>query len=166
MCHLNKNRLLTLYFSEGSEREIRKMRAHLDRCPDCRDYLLLLEQTDHTLHHWHDEPPPSQTLDLILAHLPRTRMKPAAVRPAISTAPLVLIALFILSILGIAFSLHDKIRLLPVWQRLQEFFLVQLLGSLGTAMIFFFLVGVFVTLSLAPILILESQSKKYRYRSH
>jgi predicted anti-sigma-YlaC factor YlaD len=164
MCHLNKNSVLTLYFSEGSQRELRKMRAHLNRCPDCRDYLSLLEQTDQTLHHWQDEAPPSQTLDLILERLPRTQMKPAAARPTLSTAPLFLIAISILSILGIVFFLHDRLRLLPVWQRLQEFLPVQLLGSFGTAVILLFLVGVFITLSVAPILILESQSQKYRYR--
>lgn len=161
---MNKNRLLTLFFHEGTPREEKEIQKHVDECGDCRDYLLTLDRTHQTLFEWKDEAPLANTLDMILADIPETRMIPAAAKPAPAIAPLLLILASILAILGTILLVHDKVMLLPIWETVKEWAPVQFFGSFGVTTILFFLVGIFVTLSLAPILILELQSKKYRYR--
>jgi hypothetical protein len=98
-----------------------------------------------------------------MAKLPTKQMKPAAAKPIISIAPILMILFSIIAILGIIFLVHDKITLLPFWQTLKEWGPVQLFGSFGVTTILFFLFGILVSLSLAPALILDIQSKKYRY---
>lgn len=164
MCNMNKNHLLTLFFHEGTPREEKEIQKHVDECGDCRDYLLTLERTHGTLHEWKDEAPLPNTLEMILADIPETRVKPAAAKPALAIAPLLSIIASILVILGVILLIHDKVTLLPIWESVKEWRSVQFFGSFGVTAVLFFLAGIFVTLTLAPILILELQSKKYRYR--
>jgi len=161
MCDMNKNRLLTLFFHEGTLREEREIQKHVNGCSDCRDYLLTLDRTNQTLQQWKNESPLPNTLDLIMANIPAKQMKSAAVRPAISIIPILTILFSIVAILGIIFLVHDKVTLLPFWETLKEWWLVRFFGSFGVTTILFFLLGIFVTLSLAPVLILDLQSKKY-----
>lgn len=165
MCNMNKNHLLTLFFHEGTPREEKEIQKHVDECGECRDYLLTLERTHSTLQEWKDEAPLPITLEMILAEIPETRVKPAAAKPAApAIAPLLSIIVLILVILGVILLVHDKVTLLPIWETLREWRFVQFFGSFGVTAVLFFLGGIFVTLSLAPILILELQSKKQRYR--
>ena len=163
MCDMNKNRLLMLYFHEGTDREEQEIQNHVNQCKDCQDYLLTLEQTNQTLHKWTDQQPHPNTMDLIMAKLPEKQMKPAAARPIISIAPILMILFSIITILGIIFLVHDKMTLLPIWQTLKEWGPVEFFGSFGVTMILFFLFGILVSLSLAPALILDFQSRKHRY---
>lgn len=162
-CKMNKNNLLTLYFHEGTNREEQEIQKHVDGCKDCQAYLLSLEQMDQTLHQWQDEAPLPNTLDVIMAKIPRKQSRPVAVRPTVSIAPILTIVFSVLCILALIFFLHDKIALLPFWQTLKEYWCFRLFGSFGTTTTLFFLFGLFVTLSITPVLILESKSKKYRY---
>lgn len=160
---MNKNHLLTLFFHEGTRREEKEIQHHVDGCKDCRDYLLTLERTDGSLKRWKNESPLPNTLDLIMANIPAKQMKPAAARPGIAIVPILMILFAILAILGVIYLVHDNITLLPFWQNLKEWWLVRFFGSFAVTTILFFLLGIFVTLSLAPVLILELQSKKYSY---
>ena len=163
MCDMNKNRLLTLYFHEGTDREEQEIQNHVNQCKDCRDYLLTLEQTNQTLHQWKDEQPHPNTIDSIMANIPEKQVKPVVSRPIISIAPILMILFSTITILGIIFLDHDKITLLPFWQTLKEWGPVQFFGSFGVTTILFFLFGILVSLSLAPVLILDLQTKKYKY---
>ena len=158
---MNKNRLLTLYFHEGTRREEQEIQKHVNGCRDCRDYLLKLDQTNQTLRQWKNESPLPNTLDLIMANIPAKQMKPAVARPAVSVIPLLTILFSIVAILGILFLVHDKVTLLPFWETLKEWWPVRFFGSFGAATILFFLLGILVTLSVAPVLILDLQAKKY-----
>jgi uncharacterized membrane protein YidH (DUF202 family) len=165
-CNMNKNRLLTLHFHEGTDREEREIQKHVNQCSACGEYLKQLEQTDTALQGWKDESPLPGTLDTILANIPQKQMKrAAAVKPALSI-PVIPILLILVSIIAITAGIahfHDKITLLPFWDTLQAWAPVKFLGSFGTAAVVLFLFGVFVTLSLAPVLILEGQTKKNKY---
>ena len=165
-CDMNKNRLLTLYFHEGSRREELKIKKHVDGCNHCREYLLTLERTDRMLQGWKEESPLPGTLNLIMANIPQKQLKPAAARPApsLSLAPILTILLSIAAILGIISLVHEKITLLPFWETVKAWGIVRLFGPFGVTAILFFLFGIFVTLSLAPVLILELQSKKYHLK--
>lgn len=162
-CRMNKNKLLTLYFHEGSKGEQREIQKHVDRCCDCRDYLLSLEKVDFRLQQWQDEAPLPGTLDLIMAEIPVTQTKPAEARPTLSITPMLTLVFSVISVLTAIFFLHDKIALLPFWETLKECWCFRLFGSVATATMLIFLLGLFITLSLSPVLILEAKSKKYKY---
>ena len=162
-CDINKNHLLDLYFHEIGAREEEKLRKHVDQCSDCRDYLFTLTQTDQALHQWRDVSPQPNTLDLILEKIPAAPLKPVTAKPAISVTPFLKIVLTIWAVLGIAAFLQDKVTRFSLWETLQEWWFVKLFGSLGVTLVLFFLLGAFITLALSPVLILDSQSRKYRY---
>jgi hypothetical protein len=48
--------------------------------------------------------------------------------------------------------------LLPIWESLEKIWIVETIGSFGVVTILFFLVGSFVTLTLAPILLFDNES--------
>lgn len=163
MCKINKNLLLDLYFHESSEREARGIRKHVEQCSECREYLLTLEQTDHTLHRWKDEAPLPGTLDLIMEKIPQTQPRPVRTKPTLASAPFIKIVFSILAILAVISFVHEKITLFSFWETLQEWWFVKLIGSFGMTALLFFLIGAFITLISLPILLLESQSQKYKY---
>ena len=165
-CTMNKNRLLALHFHETTQREEQDIQKHVEQCGDCREYLRQLEQTDRMLNAWEDEAPMPGTLETILANIPQKQLKPAAVKPArsIPVFPILLILFSIITLAAGIFHFHDKITLLPFWETLKTWAPVKFLGSFGTAAVVLFLFGVFVTLSLAPVLILDVQTKKNKYQ--
>lgn len=162
-CKMNKNKLLALYFQEGTKREEREIRKHVDTCAECRAYLLSLDKLDRTLHLSQDEEPLPNTLDLIMAEIPVKQRKPGVVKPAVSFTPILSLVFSVAAILSAILFLHDKIALLPFWETLKECWCVKILGSMGTTTMLIFLFGLFITLALSPVLILEAKSKKYKY---
>lgn len=166
--HMNKNNLLTLYFHEGTKKEEQEIQKHVAQCKECRDYLLSLEQVDRGLHLWQAETPLPNTLDIIMAQLPLEpapvkQKKPVAARSVIPFTPIVTIILSAAAILAVIFFLHDKITLLLSWQTIKEYWYFRVLGTFGTTAALVFLFGLFVTLAITPVLILEAKTKKYRY---
>jgi len=166
MCEMNKNKLLTLYFHEGNEREEKKIRKHVHLCKECQKYISNLEKTNLSLKQWKDEKPHPDTLDLILQNIPQKQIKPAMTKPAVPVFPLVMIISSAAAILAIIILVKDKITQFPFWQTIESFWIVQQLGSFGVTMVLVFLLGILITLSLTPILIFESRSKNYQYTSY
>ncbi len=163
MCNENKNHLLTLYFHEGTNKEEQEIQNHVDQCSECLEYMLVLEKTDKVLLQWKEEKPLPNTLDLILENIPETLPTQAEEVPGSPIAPLLALFFSIIGIFFIISLVHDKITILPFWDILKDIFPVRVLGSFGVTAILFFLVGIFVTLALTPVLIMETQSKKNRY---
>ena len=164
MCEMNKNHLLGLFFHEGTEREEKKIRNHVSQCIQCQEYLIVLEQTHDRLHQWPDEMPRTDTLDQIMKNIPEPPVKQAATKPASPLVPLLWIPLSALAILTIILLVKDIVTRLPLWQTIENLWVVQQLGSFGVTAILVFLVGITITLALTPILIFESRSKQYGYR--
>ncbi len=163
MCDMNKNHLLTLYFHEGTKREERKIQRHVNQCKECRDYLLTLDSTNQTLQQWQDQSPLANTWDLILAEIPEKKPAPALEKTAVPILPILKIIFSIGLLLVIVYFIHDKISILPFWQTLVESWPGRFLGSFGVTAVLVSLLGILVTLSLVPVIMLESQSRKYRY---
>ena len=165
-CNINKNHLLDLYFNEYSGKGEAALRKHAGQCPECRDYLSTLAQTDRVLHRWQDQVPHPHTLDFILENLPETLPEPEPAAPNTATvpvAPFLKIVVSIVAILGVLVLFHDKLTRFAFWETVQQWWFVKLFGSLGVSAVLLFLLGTFITLALSPILILESQSRKYKY---
>lgn len=163
MCNINKNLLLDLYFHEISSKEEQKIRKHVEQCSDCREYLLTLEQTNQSLHQWQDQSPQPNTLDLILEKIPESTPKPASANLARAAAPFIKIMFSILVVLVVLVFLHHQVTHFSFWETLKEWWFVKLFGSFGVTAVLFFLLGTFITLAFSPVLILESQSRKYKY---
>jgi len=163
MCNINKNLLLDLYFHEISGKEEQKIRKHMEQCSECREYLLTLEQTHQSLHQWQDQSPLPNTLDLIMEKIPEPKPKPASANLTRAAAPFIKIVVSILAVLVVLVFLHNQVTHFSFWETLQEWWFVKLFGSFGVTAVLFFLLGTFITLAFSPVLILESQSRKYKY---
>ena len=163
MCNINKNLLLDLYFHEISGKEEQKIRKHMEQCSECREYLMTLEQTNQSLHQWQDQSPLPHTLELIMGKIPEATPKPASVNLARAAAPFIKIVVSILAVLVVLVFLHQQITRFSIWETLQDWWFVKLFGSFGVTAVLFFLLGTFITLAFSPVLILETQSRKYKY---
>lgn len=160
MYHENKNQLLTLYYHDGSEREEKRIREHVQSCASCQENLRLLKQTGGTLDLWNDEQPLPNTLDLILENIPA--VQPAALRktPFLSVLPFFHIVFSILFIVSIIYIVQDKISSLPMWHALEQTWIVQAIGSFGVVTFLFFCIGTFITLAIFPTLFFNFQERK------
>ncbi len=163
MCNFNKNLLLDLYFQEISSKEEQKIKKHVEQCSQCRDYLSALEQTNQTLNQWQDQSPLPDTLDLVMEKIPGTLPKPASAKLTLAAAPFIKIVFSIIAVLVVLVFLNQQVTHFTSWETIQDWWFVKLFGSIGVTAVLFFLLGAFITLALSPVLILETQSRKYKY---
>jgi hypothetical protein len=158
MQHPNKNDLLSIYYNEkikpGDKETIL---SHVDTCQTCQNYIKTLHRVEDMLTIWQDEKPVPQVLDKIMENISATQTKPVQSRQFISIMPILQIAFSICFILALLYIIQSKIVLSPIWQTINQFWFVETFGSFGVTMISFFILGTFITLSLTPILLFDSQ---------
>ncbi len=157
MEYLNKNDILDLFFHEGTRRKQKKILHHMRHCQSCQQYFKMISQTDQFLLRMPIEQPLPQSFDLIVANISPERVKSVAVRPAISSKPILHIFMALALILISIYFVQMKVSFLPVWQSLKQWWFVQAFGSSGIVTLLFFCVGTFITLSLTPILVLKTK---------
>jgi anti-sigma factor RsiW len=133
MSHPMPGELLELHFGEVDERRREPIAAHLGGCAQCRALLADVEWAERALSGGPGEEPPADGLERVLARI--ERMPPARRR----ASP------------GIRAGLPSMAALLAGAVAIHQ-------GGLGAALAFF-AVGSLLTLSLAPVLILESQRR-------
>ncbi len=150
--HENKDTLLRLFYHEASPQEEQRTREHLAACEDCRQYWQVLNRMNSALNQWQDEKPLSDTFDRILANIPPEQPAVIYARPAISARPIFNIAFALLFILLLIYFVQSRISMFSFWQFLEQYWIVQALGSFGFVALAFFGIATFITLSLAPIL--------------
>jgi predicted anti-sigma-YlaC factor YlaD len=150
--HETKDTLLSLYYHEVSPQEEQRARQHLAACEDCREYMQVLGRMNLALGQWPDEKPLPGTFDNILANFPPEQPRAIYVRPAISARPIFNIAFAMISILLLIYFVQSRVSALPFWQSVEQYWIVQTLGSFGLVALAFLGLGTFITLSLAPIL--------------
>jgi hypothetical protein len=157
MDHPNKNEILALFYQEATERDKKKLMPHIQQCESCREYLNTLNQTEQWLNKLPDETPLPATFDMIMENISPIKMRPIEVRPAFSIKPIMQIAFALALILISIYMVQLKISLLPFWQSLKGWWLVQAFGSFGVVTILFFCIGTFITLALTPILFFKTK---------
>lgn len=150
--HETRDTLLSLFYHETSPQEEQRARHHLAVCDDCREYMQVLNGMDSALSQWQDQKPLPHTFDRILANIPPEQPRAIYVRPTISARPIFNIAFALFSILLLIYFVQSRISALPFWQALEQYWIVQALGSFGFVALAFLGIGTFITLSLAPIL--------------
>jgi hypothetical protein len=156
----NKNYLLDLFYLEGDEHKHSEIREHVKNCENCREYLGTLKKTMNVLNKLEDESPSPKILDNIITEISTSVPKPLVQKTGVQIMPILQIAFGQIFLFGIIYFLKINISLMPAWKFIRESWIVQLLGSSGAAVIFVLFAGTFITLSLAPILLIESNKNK------
>ncbi len=162
MNHPNKNTLITVYYQEATARELKKVSSHIDSCNDCQEYFQTLDKIGIKLAQLPDELPASHTYENIVAEFAVEKRKPLHQPQLFLLKPVLKIAFSLIIIISVLYLVQSKISLLPIWQSLSQYWIIQAIGSFGMILILFFCICSFITLSLAPILILEKTSNSKR----
>jgi len=158
----NKNSLLKLFYKEASPQQESELRKHLTTCKECQNYMQFLNRMGATLDKLPEERPLPNTFEKIMENIPVKQPRTVFARPTISAAPFFKIAFSMVFIVLLIYFVQSKISLLPIWDSLQKFWLIDAIGSFGLMMLIFFIVGTFITLSLAPILYFDINRKALR----
>ncbi|MCI0514955.1 hypothetical protein L0128_17205 [candidate division KSB1 bacterium] len=156
MAEHNKNDILTLFYREGSPRQIEKITRHVAQCPICQAYLTQLQHTEKLLQAWPDTQPAAHGFNRVMQRITVQSRQPRAAQPEFSFKPILQVVLTLAGILGILYWLQGKLSLIPGWKSLQDWWLIQAFGSFGLLVLLFFLIGTFMTLALTPILLADS----------
>lgn len=156
MQHPNKNSLLEYFYREGNDLELNRTRKHLRDCVACREYLQTLEETTSVLNGLLEENPPQDTFDSILKEVDISSRRNSRKRQLMSVIPYFQIALAIPFILAVLYFFQNRLRLLPLWENLEKIWLIDAVGSFGLVAIIFFLTGSFITMAIAPVLLLKA----------
>ncbi len=157
MKHPNKNLLITFYYQEGTAKEQKKVSSHIKSCDECQEYIETLKSIGNALTSLPDEQPSSTVFNNLIAEISIEKLRPARQPQSLLLKPILKIAFSLISILAAIYLIQSKISLLPIWQQFSQYWLVQTIGSFGVVLILFFCICTFITLSLAPILIMENK---------
>ena len=155
MTHPNKNTLITFYYQEGTARELKKISSHIDTCNDCQEYFQTLDKIGNKLTQLPDELPAPLTFENIITQISVEKPKTVNQPQLFLLKPVLRIAFSLIIILSGLYLIQGKISLLPIWQSLSQYWIIQAIGSFRVILILFFCICSFITLSLAPIFILE-----------
>ena len=149
--------LVDLHFGEVAGRRRESIAAHVQACPRCREELAGLEWVDGALAAQPEEPPPADGLQRVLSRIGPEQ--PLRGRPASWMAPLAAglagVGAGTTAIFALATWLLDLPRL-GQWSMMEP---ARIASGLGLAALAFFAIGSFVTLALAPALLMEAQSR-------
>jgi len=158
--HPERNALLSVQLGEAEEAECHTVEAHLGGCVECRAYVSLLADTVTALDVWADEAPPADGLERVLAVVgraqPVTPLVPQSeewLRPVLLSLAGVLAGGLLIYAVGTQLAL-------PFAAQPALFGPMRALSAFGLAALVFFGAGSLVTLALAPMLILELQSRR------
>lgn len=155
-----QNRLLDLYFSEASELELNEIREHVAGCDNCRSYLASIKETLKILDQLENEAPSANILNNILAEVLESKNKPDYNKLVIKSTSILKIVIGQILLCPLIYLLKILLTQLHFWSLVQNNWLVQLLGNYGIAFIIFLIAGSFITLSIAPMLLLQSYEKR------
>lgn len=156
--HPERNALLACQLGEAGETERRSVEAHVAGCEECRAYVRVLANTVAVLGGWADEEPPVDGLDRVLAVVGRAQpVAPHA--PQGEWLRTVLLSLAGVLTGALVIYLAGAQLVTPSGAQAAHFGPFSALSGFGLAALVFFSAGSLVTLAVAPMLILERQSR-------
>ncbi|MDM7920534.1 MAG: hypothetical protein QUS12_15445 [Methanosarcina sp.] len=164
MQHPNKDRLIEFYYSEANDLEAKRVFKHLQSCNDCLEYLNSLDHITGQLDHFVNQTPSEDTFDLIMKDIEVVPLKKTYKKELFSVLPFIKIVLFILFVLAALHFCQSWLTILPLWEVIREYRIIQVLGSYGLVAVVFFILGSFVTLSITPVLLMDSERLKNMIR--
>lgn len=157
----NRNALLALHFGECDARTAAGMRAHVEGCLACRQYIAELEELGQALAGWQNEVPLPGMAERIVARAVRSPQPPPRVaRPRADALPL-------LGLLPVMGALVALIRLVAVrlpalsfWPRLEQWPALEPVVPFVAATLALLALGGLATLAAAPALVLETRRQE------
>ncbi len=156
----NKHNLLDLYFLEGNESKHSETKEHLAECKKCREYIASVKETMTLLDKVDEEKPSAKVFENILAEVSVSAPQPAKRKSGVQLVPILQIAFGEIFLFAIIYFLKIQLTNAPIWKSIQNHWLIQSIGGVGLSVIIVLIVGSFITLSIAPVLLFESDSKK------
>ncbi len=156
----NKNYLLDLIYNEGNESYLNDIRRHVSSCTVCSENLKEMKSTMNTLNTIVLEKPSPNLFDNILKGIDNTVPIVESKRSDYSVIPVLQILAGLVFIYTIVYLISLKLSLSPLWDLIKNNWIVKSIGSIGIAIIAVLIVGTFFTLSISPILYLNSQQNK------
>jgi hypothetical protein len=155
----NKHELLDLYFHEGKDDRLSELSEHAAHCAECRVYLAAIKRTMGMLSRLEDETPPEAVLTKILADVSVSQPAPAHKKTGVDVVPILQIAFGEIFVFALIYFIKIQLSFTSIWEAVEQYRIVQSIGSLGVSVILVLLAGSFITLALAPILLMESNKK-------
>jgi hypothetical protein len=162
--HPSPTDLLDLHFGEAEGRRRARIASHAEECPRCRETLSDLEWVESSLAALPEKEPPAGGLERVLGRVAGER--PAAARPNGWMIPVAASLAGVGAGVGIIYAAGARLLTLPMVAEMQLLEPVKALSSFGLAALIFFGIGSFVTLALAPVLMIESQPHPRALAAH
>jgi anti-sigma factor RsiW len=153
----DRNALLAYHYGEGDERACTEIRAHLEGCASCRDYLAGLTQLEQILRVWPDELPAAGSWSRIRARIALAAPPREHTRPLPDAAALLGLVPMMIAGLALARQLAGQLTSMAWWPQLSSWPVVSSLGSFGMAVVVLLLLGGLGSLALAPALLMEGR---------
>jgi hypothetical protein len=157
----NRNAHLAFHFGEDDAPAAARARAHVESCPECRQYLATLEQVGHALGAWDDERPPAGMAERVLARAVRAPQPPPLERahraPAAGALPLLGLLPVMAALVMLIRILAAWLPALSFWPRLEEWPALQPIVPFAAATAAVLAIGGLATLAAAPALMLETR---------
>jgi len=159
--HLTAGELIDLHEGGGSTHR-RALDRHVADCDACRARLEALGWIDATLAEWPAPEPPRDGLARVMQRIaeqrPRAATPPAGMRGLVATFVGVMAGVGAIAFAGARLSAAPLVAQLSVADPVKD------MAGMGLAAAAFFGVGSLVTLALAPMLMLELQSRQAAVR--
>lgn len=159
MKECNRNNILAYHYRELSGKESVKIGEHITSCKDCASYIEDLRCLERKLNVWEDEKPAPVVLDNILNSIKPEASALAVPKLVVTFKPFLCMAGAILTIIALVCILKDNIALLPYWESIKATAFVEFIGPLGVASAIVFFIGLFMSFTIAPVLILETRGE-------
>lgn len=159
MSCINKHELLDLFFHEGTEARLSELSEHAAHCAECRVYLATTKQTMNLLGALGEEAPPETVIANILEQVSVSHPIPPHKKTGLNVVPVLQIAFGEIFVFALIYFIKIRISFTPFWEFMEQYRIVQSIGSLGISVILVLLAGSFITLALAPILLMDSNKK-------
>lgn len=155
----NKNQILDLYFHEGNIEEHPEIKEHIASCESCREYLGTLSRTMDMLSELEEEEPSKDLFNNILSEVSVSIPKPSKKRTGVELMPVLQIAFGEIFLFSIIYFIRIQITSMALWKTIEKCWIVESIGSVGLSVIIVLIAGSFITLSLAPILLMDSDKR-------
>jgi len=155
----NRNALLDFYFQECDPQRAAAIRAHVEGCAACREYLEMLGRVEGALRAWADEAPPVDLGRRVLEALPPRPLRrvPPARRPdPEASALLSLIPAMALLVAAVRWA-GGWLAASAYWPQLEKWTALHALGAWGVAALLLLALGGLAALAVAPALVFESR---------
>ncbi|MGE5499626.1 MAG: hypothetical protein ACM3Q2_16225 [Syntrophothermus sp.] len=159
MDHENKNHLLDLFFLEGKETEYSELKEHVAGCENCREYLCSLQQTMNMLSRLEDEEPGKNVFNNILSDISPSVPIPSNRKKVLGLMPVLQIVFGEMFLFALIYFIKLQITIMPFWKSIENNWIIQSIGSIGVSVIIVLAAGSFIALSLAPVLLFESEKR-------